>query len=412
LEATEDRAPGRIINPLSEGRLVAAPFTGLPKGSPSVHLDALRGFAAFSVLLNHWRDAFFTDYGSIAHPGFAGTLAYVATGLGRQWVIVFFVMSGYLVGGSVLRSVNSARWSWPDYLLARLSRLYIVLLPALLLGGTLDWAGMHLAGTQAIYSGRSGMHALITDVHAGLTIPALVGNSFFLQTIVLPGMRGRAVPVFGSNGPLWSLCNEFWYYLAFPLLVLLLAKGRTWRRRLLCGLGLLTWEWFVGHSIALLGIPWLMGALIVYLPSISLRRVWVRGLAVSSVLLLLAAGLVLSRWLDSLFGEILLGAVVALLIWVTLSCPTTPLPSVYVHIAHRSSRSSYTLYLVHFPMLIFLKAWFHEPRSLPGMHTLLVSAGILLGVLLYAQVVYEVFEKNTDRLRGWLKLHLMQGQRA
>lgn len=32
----------------------------------------------------------------------------------------------------------------------------------------------------------------------------------FLQT--------RFTPVFGSNGPLWSLFNEFWYYVLFPAL--------------------------------------------------------------------------------------------------------------------------------------------------------------------------------------------------
>src|SRR5579871_6819595 len=111
--------------------------TGVPASSPSVHLDALRGFAALSVLLNHWRGAFFADYSSLAHQNPLMAAAYVASGLGHQWVIVFFVMSGYLVGGSVIRSVTEGRWSWSSYLLARLTRLYVVLLPALLLGGAL-----------------------------------------------------------------------------------------------------------------------------------------------------------------------------------------------------------------------------------------------------------------------------------
>ena len=71
--------------------------------------------------------------------------------------------------------------------MARLSRLYVVLLPALLLGGALDWLGMHMAGTEAVYSGNSGMHALAFNVHSALTWPILAANGLFLQTIQLPG---------------------------------------------------------------------------------------------------------------------------------------------------------------------------------------------------------------------------------
>jgi peptidoglycan/LPS O-acetylase OafA/YrhL len=52
------------------------------------------------------------------------------------------------------------------------------------------------------------------------TATTFVGNLAFLQTI--------AVPIFGTNGPMWSLANEFWYYLIFPLaasLTLLLTAG-------------------------------------------------------------------------------------------------------------------------------------------------------------------------------------------
>lgn len=48
---------------------VDAPFPALESlskdSSPSVHLDALRGLAAFCVLLSHWRDALFVDFPTI-----------------------------------------------------------------------------------------------------------------------------------------------------------------------------------------------------------------------------------------------------------------------------------------------------------------------------------------------------------
>ena len=41
-----------------------------------------------------------------------------------------------------------------------------------------------------------------------LTAPVFLGNAAFLQRILVPEL--------GTNGPLWSLANEFWYYLLFP----------------------------------------------------------------------------------------------------------------------------------------------------------------------------------------------------
>jgi peptidoglycan/LPS O-acetylase OafA/YrhL len=385
--------------------------TGPPGESPSVHLDALRGFAAFSVLLNHLRDALFVDYEAIARHNPLTSAAYLASGLGRQSVIVFFVLSGYLVGGSVLRSVGSGSWSWRAYLLARLSRLYVVLLPALLLGGALDWLGMHMSGTEAVYSGNSGMHALVINVHGVLTWPILAANGLFLQTIRLPGFGPNPVPTFGSNGALWSLSYEFWYYLAFPLLVFLLARSRSWKMRVLSCLGLLAWGWFVGLNIFLLGLTWLMGALITFLPAFPARRPWTRGLAIVLALVLFGAGLVESKLLGSLPSDLVLGLAVTAMIWVTLHCATAPLPAFYVHMARRAAHSSYTLYLVHLPMVIFLKATLHLPRAYPGWHVLLIGTGVLAAIVLYAQLVYEAFEKNTDRVRRWLRPYVM-GRRA
>jgi len=226
----------------------------------------------------------------------------------------------------------------------------------------------------------------------------------------LPGMGGHSRPVYGSNGPLWSLCNEFWYYLAFPLLVFLFAKGCLWWVRMVCGLGLVAWVWFVGSNIVFLGIPWLMGVLVVYLPPFPARGPWMRGIATGSALMLFAVGLPVAARTHH-FGWIadaLLGLIVTFLIWVTLHCATAPLPATYVKIAHRFSHSSYTLYLVHFPILVFFIACLHLTRAVPNCHLFLLSMGLLAAIFLYAQLVYELFEKHTDQVRNWIKPYVMR----
>ena len=392
-------SPVQATNPLKIQAITT------PKGSPSVHLDALRGIAALGVLLAHWR-GHLLRVPIHTHGGFLLKALYVVGSIGHQWVIVFFAMSGYLVGGSVLRSATSGRWSWRSYLFARMTRLYMVLLPALLLGGLLDLYSTHLVGKADFYTAVDLLHE---DPPPDDSLPTLIGNTLFLQTIKPPLMGGAFVQSFGSNQPLWSLCNEFWYYMAFPLLVLLFAKGRSWPTRAACVLGFAVLGWFVGARIALLGIPWLMGAFITYLPPFPAHHKVLRTLALIVAPLLTAAGIVLcGRSPILIYGDLILGVIVTFLLWVTLTCATAPLPSIYVKLSTRMARSSYTLYLTHFPFLIFLKIVLALPLFVvPNWHLFFLRLGFLPVIIIYSQLIYELFEKRTDQVRKWLKPFVM-----
>ena len=73
----------------------------------SVHLDLIRGVSAVAVLLYHLRGLFFVDYPFLGHRIRAHQSAlYAVTGYGHQAVMVFFVLSGYFIGTSVMESVG------------------------------------------------------------------------------------------------------------------------------------------------------------------------------------------------------------------------------------------------------------------------------------------------------------------
>ena len=126
--------------------------------------------------------------------------------------MVFFVLSGYFyIGTSVLESVGKQEWSWRTYLVTRITRLQLVLLPALVLGALWDRIGMKIPQAAALY--YQGLYKFYSpSVALRSTFPVFLGNFFYLQSIVSP--------IFGSNGPLWSLSYEFWYYIVFPALIL------------------------------------------------------------------------------------------------------------------------------------------------------------------------------------------------
>src|SRR6202521_5977717 len=155
----------------------------------SVHLDLIRGISAVAVLLYHLRGLFFVDYPFLAKKSLPSTALYAVTGFGHQAVIVFFVLSGYFIGTSVWESVESRQWSWRIYLVNRLTRLQLALLPALILGFIWDQVGMRLPQAASFYYG--GLYKYYSpSVALRSTVPVFFGNLFFLQSIV--------APVFGS----------------------------------------------------------------------------------------------------------------------------------------------------------------------------------------------------------------------
>ena len=93
----------------------------------------------------------FVDFAATANLGWAGKTFYFLTGLGHQAVMVFFVLSGFLVGGHVYTAVAEGRWSWPDYLIKRLTRLWIVLLPALVLTAIWDRIGITVTDSSMYF---------------------------------------------------------------------------------------------------------------------------------------------------------------------------------------------------------------------------------------------------------------------
>ena len=189
----------------------------------SVLLDLLRGVAAFLVVIGHGRGYLFADYNQVPNHSIWVSGPYLITKAGRQAVIVFFVLSGYLIGGSVLRSVKSGLWNWPSYLTHRLVRLWVVLLPGLLLCAMWDHLALshHLA--PALYRAGADNHMSV-NVAARLTPLIFVQNLFFLQVSV--------ADTFGSDSALWSLAYEFWFYLLFPLGLFALARQTQPRKRI------------------------------------------------------------------------------------------------------------------------------------------------------------------------------------
>lgn len=90
----------------------------------SAFLNAARWIAALAVVSGHARAMVLVNYAETEDKGLINAVGYFITGFGRQAVVVFFVISGFLVRGSVLHDLRAGVFSVKTYVIHRLSRLY------------------------------------------------------------------------------------------------------------------------------------------------------------------------------------------------------------------------------------------------------------------------------------------------
>lgn len=395
----------RGTDPLSIPAPPSDPIASFSSSRASVSLDALRGTAALLVVLGHLRNAFFVNLAQLTGHKALWFGVYAVTNLGHQAVLVFFVLSGYLVGGSVIRALRRRDWSWPRYLTHRLVRLWLVLIPALLLGLGWDQLGIYLHQAPALYSGHSVSH-LTRDVGDGSTIGVLFANLAFLQSIYFP--------TFGSNGALWSLANEWWYYLLFPLAACVVARAsRSW---LITGAYVVLFALIglmVGRSILALFPAWLLGAALHFAPK---RTTALKGLALGGVTVLYflaVCGFALLYYRGGklaqlpLFHELCdnaLGIVTAAFVWLLLTDRRAAGNRGWNVLARSGARCSYTMYVLHLPLIVFCAGVLvHDERWYPSAGHCLAALATLCAVLGYVWIVASLTEFRTDRVRSWIE---------
>jgi len=370
----------------------------------SAYLDGIRGLAALAVMLGHCRAFFFVDYGNI-NVEMATPLVralYMVTGFGHQAVMVFFVLSGFLISSSIFRSYERRSWSWRTYAIDRGVRLYVVLLPGLLLGLLWDFSGIHFFNSTGIYSNPLVPFGDGIPIQS-LTLVAFVGNILFVQT--------RFTPVFGSNGPLWSLFNEFWYYLLFPLLVAGFSSLR--RRALFTSIGFLALAtlvvWIIRAQVVGF-VVWLAGAAVAISTAdlkFARSRKWLLATYLACTCAMTLACLLAARARNNPFGsDLAVGVSFALLMHAIIQLDV-PIGSLGMMLAKTFSGFSYSLYVLHFPLLFIIRAaWLPKLRWQPDLAHLLCSALIGGIAIMYAYLVAKLTEAKTSSAKAFIQRKL------
>ncbi|MEM9616387.1 MAG: acyltransferase [Pseudomonadota bacterium] len=194
----------------------------------SVYLDAVRFLAAMGVVASHFVYVRWTG------GAFPAPLIDAVFLTGADFVMVFFVLSGFVIAYTVDVKDNE----WRSYAFNRATRIYSVVIPAILLTFALDRIG--LSFNAADYDGWwYADHSLWELLARGLTF----SNEFWRWPFRL-----------GSNGPYWSLGYEVWYYVLFGVFVF----ARGWAR--IAVLALIAA--MVGPGVLMLAPIWILGVIL------------------------------------------------------------------------------------------------------------------------------------------------------
>lgn len=347
-------------------------------------LDWMRFIAAFMVVICHSRGYNWVEWGSLQKIDQTPLikLFFASTRAGLEWVIVFFVLSGFLVGGGVISRCLKGAFDLRLFVIDRISRIWVPLIPALL-----------LTFGVACYCG---LPASLLD---------MLGNAFALQGVFFKNL--------GHNEPLWSLSYEVWFYVLIGSAGVLLTTSS---RNRVVGFVALT----IGFAVFTRLSPnflncWLIGAFSYFLVSGRKRP----ALLLFALLLALCGtgisqiqsdtlsvsrnsliSLLPSRNIATLMESAGIGLLIASICRVE---PTSKLLITVEKAGTSLAAFSYTLYLTHYPILGLWEHFVPERSPVFTLLSFLIFVAKICSCLLMGWLFYLPFEARTPEARTWIR---------
>lgn len=346
-----------------------------------IPMEGMRGFAALLVFFVHFQSLF----GKYIAGEWSFKIALFMGSIGHTGVDLFFVLSGFLVYGIVVRS----QFNFKKYLLRRIQRLYPVFVTVLVSYIVLSYA---------------------FPEHSKLPADAISTVVFILANLaMLPGMT-QIEPIITVS---WSLSYEWFFYLIMPVLIgfigmrrwnclfrivfFLASSGIYWLasnfgfahhpRLILFSAGILMWEIF-GNNSASFRLPRWGEPIVVSLFAIVLAMIGISKQNVGPVELILSQIphfyvplLFISIFLLVIYGMFHRGILCSFFSW-------TPLRWV--------GNMSYSYYLIHGLALqglsLLVEKVFADSHLPPSAFLTLLLVSIAI-TLMSAAVLYLAIEK-------------------
>ncbi|MCA6117816.1 acyltransferase [Bradyrhizobium sp. WSM 1738] len=362
-------------------------------------MDALRGVSAMIVACVHGFQVFVLPYYGVGSPSHTLTSL-----LATHAVTMFFIVSGFMIYISSLRHRNAdGSFQTARFAVARILRIYPPLIAAIVIT-ILVYLLIQLLDLHGRESFRLGGELFVARERAILEWSALP-STFFLLYGAVPG----APPPINMNGPLWTLSYEWWFY----ILIFLSARlGNGWSVSTLLPLAAIGVMLLYGRNALFLWffLIWLGGFWLghIYVKGqLFTDKFWPRAtaLAVSALIMMfvMGQGHLVSDLLNPLdtpsaqrmmvIVGVLLALVVAILIrWATSSGVAVP------KAISGLARFSYTLYVIHYPLLLLSFSLLYPLLHNRGWMISLIAAAAVLAPISYIASKLALLVENRKLL--------------
>jgi peptidoglycan/LPS O-acetylase OafA/YrhL len=321
-------------------------------------------------------------------------------------VIIFFMLSGFMVTNSILSNkLRYGFFNFKKYWKDRLLRLYPPLILAILISffmylvinffhlhGSISYRlpnDMDLAREFVQYSGSE-----------------LLQSLFFIQGFINCPMQ--------MNGPLWSLGDEFFLYLIASFLSLAIINGLKFIPILCISIlfGIVLYSRHLDFS-AYLYLMWFIGAYFSLLKHKTINSLTRRKevcIVYLLVLILLAVLLSASFRVTPVDYQFSTGTIVqfCLLLFIVFLFRTS---SAHVKNQVKSFISkitpkrdfTFTLYVIHFPILLFCFSLMHKPLSERHSVYTFLCIVLLLPLIIWVASLFARYVEDKQRILTWLQ---------
>ncbi len=317
----------------------------LKEGS-SVILDLIRGVSAQIVVVGHGI-SFFGIFTFLHEPNFPW--------IQNIAVLIFFLLSGFLISYSTVRKILiDNNYGFKHYFADRFSRIYTAFIPSIIFVLIIDLISKRLQPLSYAY-------AEVFDVKT------FIANIFMLQDYpIFSFLPNNSIMSFGSARPFWTLAIEWWIYLAFGYLMLVILKKN---KVTISNLMVLSFFSIVPVFNLIMGrgngltTYWVFGLIVYIVSTLDILKETNQNFKL--LFAILSTGLALSRaYLKMDAYDPIFAFLLAITLWLIIDIyKDKNISQNTIKIIKYNASYSYTLYLVHYSILSFIKTHFDNTAS-------------------------------------------------
>ena len=357
-------------------------------------LDLIRFTAAFLVVIRHVRCEMLQTY-SMLQPESQNVftqMMYYVTGMGKTGVLIFFILSGFLVGGKNLSRALAGNISIKNYIIDRAVRIGVPLLGSLILVLLVDQI-------QVVFDidDKEVSYGLV----ARHSVMEILGNMFGLQGVL----------VGDAGGVFWTLAYEIWFYVLIGGALAVMYKTNKESIKYI-GWGIICLALLVFSFLEFVWLTILMsGVMAYYFSKRPMPERFFRTALVCFICLIIimpfASETHTSRFvlkIPSEVLEVLAGFSGAVVVGGLVNYRPRRRFACRINNAGTFLASfSYSLYLTHYQVIRIMRTVGIEQYNYISIKTIAIFVCEVVACMLFAYLFYSITEKQTNSINNYIK---------